>query len=137
MADWVIPSLRRKRRMAGPANNGPSATWPPVNIFTALQYKMHQMRNYDKIVCNLLRQVAHAELSIGHQDTVIQRQRQEARKIMEQDAIRKEPARARALLSTADFRLLREALASHARVTEDREELAKINALHHRLGTYN
>ncbi|MCP5396940.1 MAG: hypothetical protein H6918_09450 [Sphingomonadaceae bacterium] len=56
---------------------------------------------------------------------------------MEQDTVRKEPARARALLSTADFRLLREALASHARVTEDREELAKINALHHRLGTYN
>ena len=48
----------------------------------------------------------------------------------------KEPGRARALLSTADFRLLRTALASHARTTEDREELAKINALHHRLGTY-
>ncbi len=48
----------------------------------------------------------------------------------------KEPGRARALLSTADFRLLRAALASHARATEDREELAKINALHHRLGTY-
>lgn len=48
----------------------------------------------------------------------------------------KEPGRARALFSTADFRLLRTALASHAKVTEDREELAKINALHHRLGTY-
>ena len=48
----------------------------------------------------------------------------------------KEPGRARALLSTADFRLLRAALASHARTTEDREQLAKINALHHRLGTY-
>ena len=48
----------------------------------------------------------------------------------------KEPGRARALLSTADFRLLRAALASHARTTEDREVLAKINALHHRLGTY-
>tara|TARA_B100001765_G_scaffold97814_1_gene60122 strand:- start:490 stop:693 length:204 start_codon:yes stop_codon:yes gene_type:complete len=48
----------------------------------------------------------------------------------------KEPGRARALLSTADFRLLRAALTSHARATEDRQELAKINALHHRLGTY-
>lgn len=48
----------------------------------------------------------------------------------------REPGRARALLSTADFRLLRTALSSHARQTEDREELAKINALHHRLGTY-
>ena len=48
----------------------------------------------------------------------------------------KEPARARALFSTADFRLLRTALTSHARATEDREELAKINALHHRLGNY-
>ena len=48
----------------------------------------------------------------------------------------REPGRARALLSTADFRLLRAALTSHARATEDREELAKINALHHRLGTY-
>lgn len=47
-----------------------------------------------------------------------------------------EPARARALLSTADMKLLRRALESHARSTEDREEIAKINALHHRLGTY-
>ena len=48
----------------------------------------------------------------------------------------KEPGRARALLSTVDFRLLRRALESHAKSTEDREELAKINALHHRLGNY-
>jgi hypothetical protein len=47
-----------------------------------------------------------------------------------------EPGRARALLSTADFRLLRNALTSHARQIEDRDELAKINALHHRLGNY-
>ena len=52
------------------------------------------------------------------------------------DETPKEPGRARALLSTADSRLLRAALASHERTTEDREELAKINALHHRLGTY-
>ena len=47
-----------------------------------------------------------------------------------------EPSRARALLSTADMRLLRRALESHARESEDRDEIAKINALHHRLGTY-
>ncbi|MDT8280651.1 MAG: hypothetical protein RQ806_08910 [Erythrobacter sp.] len=52
------------------------------------------------------------------------------------DTPKTEPARARALLSTADMKLLRRALESHARATEDREELAKINALHHRLGTY-
>ena len=51
--------------------------------------------------------------------------------------LNKEPSRARALLSTADMRLLRRALESHAKVTEDRDELAKVNALHHRLGTYN
>ena len=48
----------------------------------------------------------------------------------------REPSRARALLSTADMKLLRRALESHARNTADRDELAKINALHHRLGTY-
>jgi hypothetical protein len=48
----------------------------------------------------------------------------------------REPGRARALFSTADFRLLRAALTSHARQTDDREELARINALHHRLGNY-
>ncbi|GGD91857.1 hypothetical protein GCM10011515_09430 [Tsuneonella deserti] len=47
-----------------------------------------------------------------------------------------EPSRARALLSTADFRLLRTALTAYARTIDDREELAKINALHHRLGSY-
>ncbi len=52
------------------------------------------------------------------------------------DPTPREPGRARALFSTADFRLLRAALTSHARATDDREELARINALHHRLGTY-
>ena len=47
-----------------------------------------------------------------------------------------EPARARALLSTADFRLIKNALAAYARATEDDAELAKINSLFHRLGTY-
>ena len=55
---------------------------------------------------------------------------------MTTETLIKEPGRARALFSTADFRLLRAALASHAKTSEDREELAKINALHHRLGTY-
>lgn len=55
---------------------------------------------------------------------------------MTEDRPTAEPGRARALFSTADFRLLRAALASHAKVTADREDLARINALHHRLGTY-
>lgn len=55
---------------------------------------------------------------------------------MADDTPKTEPGRARALFSTADFRLLRTALTHYARTTEDREELAKINALHHRLGTY-
>ncbi len=55
---------------------------------------------------------------------------------MTEDNPKTEPGRARALFSTADFRLLRTALTSYARQTEDREELARINALHHRLGTY-
>jgi hypothetical protein len=55
---------------------------------------------------------------------------------MHTDSTMQQPARARALLSTADFTLLRAALASHARAVQDPTELAKINALHHRLGTY-
>lgn len=47
-----------------------------------------------------------------------------------------EPSRARALLSTKDFHLLRTALTSHARTVEEPDELARINALHHRLGSY-
>lgn len=48
-----------------------------------------------------------------------------------------EPARARALFSTADFKLLRAALESHAKLTDDQATLRKITDLHHRLGTYN
>ncbi|WP_370034073.1 hypothetical protein [Qipengyuania mesophila] len=55
---------------------------------------------------------------------------------MTDDMPKTEPGRARALFSTADFRLLRTALTHYAKATDDREELAKINALHHRLGTY-
>jgi hypothetical protein len=56
---------------------------------------------------------------------------------MTTETLPREPGRARALFSTADFKLLRAALASHARTVEDRDELARINALHHRLGTYS
>ena len=55
---------------------------------------------------------------------------------MTDDAPKTEPGRARALLSTADFKLLRTALTAYARTVVDRDELAKINALHHRLGSY-
>lgn len=48
-----------------------------------------------------------------------------------------EPARARALFSTADFKLLRAALESHGKLTEDQATLRKITDLHHRLGTYS
>lgn len=48
-----------------------------------------------------------------------------------------QPQRARALLSTADFRLLRAALATHAKAVESKEEIARINALYHRLGAYD
>lgn len=46
------------------------------------------------------------------------------------------PARARALLSTNDFQLIRAALASHAHATDDPAESARIAALYHRLGCY-
>ena len=49
----------------------------------------------------------------------------------------REPARARALLSSADFQLLRAALASHAKAIDAPEEIAQINALYHRLGSYS
>jgi len=55
---------------------------------------------------------------------------------LEETTAPRSPSRARALLSTADFQLLRAALASHARVTSDTQETAKINALFHRLGSY-
>ena len=54
----------------------------------------------------------------------------------DQQTLSREPSRARALFSTADFKLLRRALESHARTIDDRDEQARINALHHRLGTY-
>ncbi|MBR0553346.1 hypothetical protein [Stakelama marina] len=47
-----------------------------------------------------------------------------------------EPGRARALLSTADFKLLRTALGEYAKQLEDEHELARVKALYHRLGSY-
>ncbi len=47
-----------------------------------------------------------------------------------------EPTRARALLSTADFQLIRAALSTHAKTVGDEQELGRIAALHHRLGSY-
>ncbi|WNO53370.1 hypothetical protein [Stakelama saccharophila] len=47
-----------------------------------------------------------------------------------------EPGRARALLSTADFRLIRTALGDYAKSLDDEHELACVKALYHRLGTY-
>jgi hypothetical protein len=55
---------------------------------------------------------------------------------MHTETTTQQPGRARALLSTADFTLLRAALASHAKAVQNPAELAKINALYHRLGTY-
>ncbi|GAA4767731.1 hypothetical protein GCM10023219_11860 [Stakelama sediminis] len=48
-----------------------------------------------------------------------------------------QPGRARALLSTADFHLLRTALGAYAKQIEDEHELARIKALYHRLGAYS
>lgn len=55
---------------------------------------------------------------------------------METATLTREPPRARALLSTTDFQLLRAALASHAKTVEDGDDLARINALYHRLACY-
>lgn len=46
----------------------------------------------------------------------------------------KEPGRARAVFSTEDFRLLKEAVLSHLRTIEDSSESTKYSNLYHRLG---
>lgn len=46
----------------------------------------------------------------------------------------KEPARARAVFSTEDFRLLKAAVLSHLRTIEDTPESIKYSNLYHRLG---
>jgi hypothetical protein len=46
-----------------------------------------------------------------------------------------EPARARAVLSNEDFKLLREAVAHYLTVIEDKPESKKFAQLFHRLGS--
>lgn len=46
-----------------------------------------------------------------------------------------EPQRARAVLSTEDFRLIREAVLSHLKQIEDSPESVKFSNLYHRLGS--
>lgn len=46
-----------------------------------------------------------------------------------------EPQRARALLSTEDFRLIREAVLFYLKAIEDTPESVKFSNLYHRLGS--
>lgn len=46
-----------------------------------------------------------------------------------------EPARARAVLSTEDFRLIQEAVLFWLRANEDSEDSSKFSNLYHRLGS--
>ncbi|WP_298091718.1 hypothetical protein [uncultured Sphingomonas sp.] len=46
----------------------------------------------------------------------------------------REPARARAVFSSEDFGLLKEAVLTHLRTIEDRPESVKYSNLYHRLG---
>jgi hypothetical protein len=46
-----------------------------------------------------------------------------------------EPARARAVLSTEDFELLREAVLHYLNAIQDKPESSKFSALYHRLGS--
>ncbi len=46
-----------------------------------------------------------------------------------------EPARARAVLSTEDFNLLREAVLHYLHEIQDKPESSKFSALYHRLGS--
>ena len=46
-----------------------------------------------------------------------------------------EPQRSRAVLSTEDFKLLREAVLSHLTQVKDQPDSVKFSALYHRLGS--
>ncbi len=46
-----------------------------------------------------------------------------------------EPTRARAVLSTEDFKLIREAVLHYLRAHQDQPESVKFSHLYHRLGT--
>ena len=45
-----------------------------------------------------------------------------------------EPTRSRAVFSTEDFQLMREAIASHMQKIAERPESVKFSSLYHRLG---
>jgi hypothetical protein len=45
-----------------------------------------------------------------------------------------EPARARAVFSTEDFRLMKEAIADYIKKIQDQPESSKFSNLYHRLG---
>lgn len=51
------------------------------------------------------------------------------------EAAQKEPARARAVLSTEDFKLIQEAVLFYLRAHEDKPESVKFSNLYHRLGS--
>lgn len=53
---------------------------------------------------------------------------------MTTETVAREPARARAVLSTEDFRLLRTAVAAYLREIQDQPESVKYSNLYHRLG---
>lgn len=54
---------------------------------------------------------------------------------MTQTTTTREPGRARAVLSTEDFRLLKQPLHFYLQAHEDSEEMNKFINLYHRLGT--
>lgn len=56
-------------------------------------------------------------------------------KIDEKECIMTEPARSRAVLSTEDFELLREAVLHYLEVVKDKPESIKFSRLYHRLGS--
>jgi hypothetical protein len=54
--------------------------------------------------------------------------------MMTTETMTPEPARARAVFSTEDFALLREAVAAHLRTVADSPDSVKFSNLYHRLG---
>ena len=54
---------------------------------------------------------------------------------MSRESVMSEPPRARAVLSTEDFKLLREAVLFSLKEIEDKPESVKFSHLYHRLGS--
>ncbi len=52
-----------------------------------------------------------------------------------EDIAPREPARARAVLSTEDFKLIREAVLFYLKEIQDKPESVKFSNLYHRLGS--